>query len=357
MPTQAQVEQAKRAIDNVIEIGRAHLYKPTQVAEILHRSRTMGDVDASSVEDYRVRSRRWRDEVSMRLVGRASGSSARYQDDLFNEHAVPPHLLEILDAVNKVENGIVENYIYQRCWEKSWSVLGNLYDYLVAARDEGFSLPTFMSGFEEKPGLKGSIGQAYEVTVYALFRALTKVLQVEVTLAVKQPDKQLLNDFSDFLEKVVGIPAGTDQTVFSAELYRLGVTAAADVGLDVLSNFGAAIQVKHVTLTADLVEKAAQSVETDRLVIVSLEPEKASIDAVLNQVGVRNRIQGIVTDKDLERWYEMAFEKYPKTLGATLLPDLEVEFLREFPQPRQFPRFMAQRDYWKEDLGGLWEAK
>lgn len=354
MPTQAEIEGAKRAIDKVIGKGRVHLYKPIQIAEILHRSRTIGRIDTSTLEDYRVPSRHWRDEVSMRLVGNVSTSSARYQDDVFNENAVPPWLLKILDDVNKAENGMVENYIYQRCCQ-TWGVLANLYGYLDAATAQDFSLRSFMSRFEEKPGLKRSIDKAYEITVYALFRALTKVLQVEVTLAVRQPDKQLLADFSDFIEKVVGIPAPMDQTVFSAELYRLGVTHAADVGIDVLTNFGAAIQVKHVTLHPDLVESAAEPVDTARLVIVCLEPEKAGIEAVLSQVGIRERIQGIVTDGDLERWYAIAFEKYRSTLGEPMLSGLKLEFRREFPLAGELVPFMIERGYRREDLGGIWK--
>lgn len=35
------LEQAKQALDAVIEKGRVHLYKPIQVAEILYRDRVV----------------------------------------------------------------------------------------------------------------------------------------------------------------------------------------------------------------------------------------------------------------------------------------------------------------------------
>ena len=52
---------AKRSLDTVIEKGRAHLYKPIQIAEILHRDRTIGDIDLENLDTYRTASRKWRD--------------------------------------------------------------------------------------------------------------------------------------------------------------------------------------------------------------------------------------------------------------------------------------------------------
>ena len=83
-------EQAKAALDNVIKKSRVHLYKPIQVAEILYRDRVFKDINLLSLEDYRTKSKKWRDEVSIVLLGRVSTSSARFQDDLFNDNATPP---------------------------------------------------------------------------------------------------------------------------------------------------------------------------------------------------------------------------------------------------------------------------
>ena len=38
-------DDAKKALDNVIKKSRVHLYKPIQIAEILYRDRTVGDID------------------------------------------------------------------------------------------------------------------------------------------------------------------------------------------------------------------------------------------------------------------------------------------------------------------------
>ncbi|CAK0760781.1 hypothetical protein CCP3SC1AL1_2860003 [Gammaproteobacteria bacterium] len=106
------LKQAKTKLDKVINKGRVHFYKPFQIAEVLRRHRTGELVNLLDLESYKNASRRWRDDVSNLLVGRSSNSSARYQDDVFNENACPPEALVVLGEHNKATNGEVETYIY-----------------------------------------------------------------------------------------------------------------------------------------------------------------------------------------------------------------------------------------------------
>lgn len=54
------VEEAKAALDRIIKISRVHLYKPIQIAEILHRDRVNQDLDLSKIDTYRNTSKVWR---------------------------------------------------------------------------------------------------------------------------------------------------------------------------------------------------------------------------------------------------------------------------------------------------------
>ena len=76
--------EAKEALDAVIRKSRVHLYKPIQIAEILYRDRTRQDINLLNLEDYRTKSKKWRDDVCRVLLGRVCTSSAKFQDDLFN---------------------------------------------------------------------------------------------------------------------------------------------------------------------------------------------------------------------------------------------------------------------------------
>ena len=84
---------AKKHLDTVIRKARVHFYKPIQIAEILRRDRIEGDISLSDLETYRTPSRKWRDGISLRFIGRISTSSAKYQDNLFEANATPPVVL------------------------------------------------------------------------------------------------------------------------------------------------------------------------------------------------------------------------------------------------------------------------
>jgi HaeII restriction endonuclease len=66
------LEQAKSALDRIIKISRVHLYKPIQIAEILHRDRVYGDINLADINTYRNTSKAWRNLITDRFVGRSS---------------------------------------------------------------------------------------------------------------------------------------------------------------------------------------------------------------------------------------------------------------------------------------------
>lgn len=74
---QNNLKEAKIALDAVIKKSRIHLYKPIQIAEILYRDRIFGDIDLAQLESYRNKSKVWRDEMCILLLGRVSTNSAK----------------------------------------------------------------------------------------------------------------------------------------------------------------------------------------------------------------------------------------------------------------------------------------
>ena len=63
------LERSKEALDKVIKKSRVHLYKPIQIAEILHKDRVEKAIDLKDLETYRSVSKKWRDQVTAQLVG------------------------------------------------------------------------------------------------------------------------------------------------------------------------------------------------------------------------------------------------------------------------------------------------
>lgn len=131
-----------------------------------------------------------------------------------------------------------------------------------------------------------------------------------------------------------------------ARIYRVGVTNAADRGLDMYANWGIAIQIKHLTLDTELAENIVTNLYSDRIVIVCKEAEKSVILSLLTQIGWKNKIQSIITESDLIAWYEKAMRgKYANLLGDKLLEMLCLEITEEFPSVKELPDIIKNRRY------------
>ena len=346
----------KIAIDKIIKKSRVHFYKPIQIAEILFRNRT-ANLALTGLEVYRNVSKRWRDEVSRLLVGRVSTSSQKFQDNLFDANAMPHDTLVKLAEYNKKNGGVAEAYVYRSLERKLLSV-HQIHQYIQEHDPADFSLRELLGLLTRSPGLKRSIDKAYEIAVYALFATIVRELQVSVKVSIENREQEIMQDFQDFLKSVLGFKKGETSVTFLANLYRGGVTNAADRGLDMISNFGPAVQVKHLTLTPELVEDIVEGIAAERIVIVCTTSEEEVIKNLLAQVGLSSRVQGVVTLDDLDNWYKQCLgPKYRAKLGAFLLKDLEREFSNEFPTCEEIEPFIKGRGYDKITLPRGWEIK
>ncbi len=338
---------AKKALDKVIDKARVHLYKPIQVAEILYRDRVEQNITLSELTTYRTQSKKWRDVICIQFLGRTSTSSARYQDDIFNDNAVPPAILEKLGEENRAGNGIVEAYIYRKFLQR-FSQMSTGLDYCVIHDKSNFKLDEFLALFWHEAGLRRSIDKVYEIIVYSLFSALVEALEVTVEVRMNPEKIDILEEFADFSKSVMQLTPEQSTIKLKARINRVGVTNAADRGLDMWANFGLAIQIKHLSLTEELAENIVSSVSADRIVIVCKAAEQKIIVSLLNQLGWKSKIQSIVTETDLLRWYEKALRgKFADSIGDAVLQKLANEIQVEFPttDKREFLQFMEKRGY------------
>lgn len=339
--------EAKKLLDNVIQKGRVHFYKPIQVAEILHRDRIVKDINLRNLETYRATSKKWRDKICEQFVGRVSTSSSRYQDDIFNQTAVPPEALVALGVVNREENGSIEAYIYNRFSER-FNQLSDALNYCKSNMRETFNLKEFLDIFWSEPGLRRSIDKIYEIVVYALFSALIDALEVSIEISMNPKKQDILNEFADFAKNVIQLTSAEASLKLKARINRVGVTNAADRGLDMWANFGLAIQIKHLSLTEELASNIVSSVSADRIVIVCKDAEEKIILSLLTQIGWKSRIQSVVTESQLLYWYEKALRGlYADRMGDGLLKAIMNEILIEFPTTnnQEFVQFMMSRGY------------
>ena len=348
------LKEAKEKLDNHIKKQRVLMYKPIQIAEILYHHRNKLDkIDPSDVNTYRKQSKRWRDDVTRRLVGRVCTSSAKFQDNLFEKNAIPPEIIAVLAKENEENNGIVESYIYHTFRERLMMVR-KVEEYLVKSTVDTFSFSEFLNVFESEKALKKSIDKIYEITVYSLFYTIIKYLEVEVKLTINNLDEELIKDFGEFTRLVIGLDPDSPSKSLDANIYRVGVTNAADKGLDMWTNFGPVVQVKHLTLTEEVADDITESIRADEIVIVCKKAEAKVIQSILTQIGF-NQIQGIITEDQLKEWYDLCFSKYKDKMGQYLLETLQREFHEEFPSTLNIDPFLKERGYSLENhKEGLW---
>lgn len=348
------LEKAKKALDSILKKSRVHLYKPIQIAEILYRDRVFHDIDLLNLESYRNKSKKWRDEICIDLLGRICTSSAKFQDNLFETNALPPILINELGIENRKTNGAVEAYIYKNFTDKH-DQLSKALAYCINSEPQSFDVKKFIDSFWNEPGLKRSLDKIYEIIVYALFSTIVKTLNIKVEISIDSEHFDLLNEFDDFAKMVMCIDLKNPIHIQNAKIYRVGVTNAADRGLDMYSNWGPAIQIKHLSLDVELAESIVNSVSSDRIVIVCKDAEKDVIVSLLTQIGWKSKIQSVITEKHLINWYNKALlGKYSHLTGEYLLECLKIEIGREFPSITSIPEQLEARNY-KNILSDYWK--
>lgn len=347
---------AKERLDLIIKKSRVDLYKPIQVAETLRHSRLHKDVDFSSLESYRTRSRHWRNDVTRRLLGKVCTSSARFQDDIWNDNAFPTSIITTLNEENLRTDGAVERYIYFKFQERQKTV-GSIISYINSSSRQVFHLERLLELFVQSPGIKRSIDKAYEIVTHSLLETVVCSLEAKVTVKVPSHRHGILMEFEDLARVLLGVDSENPSNTIDAHLYRVGVTNAADRGLDMWANFGPAVQVKHLTIDPDKANAIVDQIESDYVVVVCESSDKAVIETIAKQIGWGRRVRGIITEKDLLRWYEKCLRgRFENELGDQLLDRLKQGFLAEFPHIQELSDFLAERSYTEMAISSPWNA-
>lgn len=347
--------QAKDRLDEIIKKSRVDLYKPIQVAETLYRSRIVSNINYDDLDTYRTQSRHWRDNVTNRLLGKVSTSSARYQDDIWNQNAFPKEIMKILDEENRKLNGLVERYIYLRFQERQKTVC-SVINYILQHNKSNFCLLSLINLFIHSAGIRRSIDKAYEIITHSLLETVVTGLGVTVTVTVPPVNSEMLIEFEDLAKVIVGLSKDNLTNTFEAHIYRVGVTNAADRGLDMWANFGPAVQVKHLTIDPKIASTIVDQVESDHVIVVCKSSEKSVIEIVAQQISWGQRVRGIITEYDLNNWYKKCLKgKYSQQLGDTLLMSLKDGFLSEFPQTTELINFIQERNYNIMNPDSFWE--
>jgi len=339
------IEDAQKCLDKIISKGKSHFYKPIQIAEILHRHRTSNEVDLDDLESYRTQSKSWRDSISKTLIGNVCTSSSRFQDNLFDDNAMPPNAIKTLALHNKVNNGEVEVKIYRKLKEK-FAAAFEAFSYCSPESPTEFSPTEFIDLFKGG-SLKGSTGKAYEILTFSLIQSVTFHLQPQIKMTLDSQRTGILNLLPRFQEMVLG--GNSENLTYSttARFTRVGISNAADKGIDIYSNFGVSVQVKHEPLTKKLITSILSQNGMENIVVSCIE-NKIQDDFVAEPT-IDTNLQSIVCLLDLENWYAAIFasSEYSQ-LASSLLALIKEHLILEFPlidSEHNFDPFCKNRNY------------
>lgn len=339
------LEDSINRLDEIIGKARVLMYKPIQIAEVLYASRIYKNINVKNLDEYKNPSIHWRDTVTIRLYGKRSTSSAQYQHNIWDDNAMPPEMMELLDIENKQTGGAVEKHIYE-CFGKRQQTIISMINYIESSDPNTFQLSKLLELFQYKKGIRRSIDKAYEIITYSLLETVVTTLEATIRVSVPMTNIGLLEEFSDLAKVILGIDKNNIDRNEYAHLYRVGVTNAADRGLDMWANFGPAIQVKHLTLNENLANEVIDQIEGDNIVIVCKDADAKVINMITNQIGWGIRVRGIIRESQLIDWYEKCLRgKFKDKLSIPLLNEMMRQFDQEFPQATSLTEFMRERHY------------
>ena len=324
-----KLNDAKSKLDRVINLSRVEMYKPIQVAETLREMNQNSNLQPLKPETYRNISRELRNRITKQLIGKISTSSMRFQDDLWNDSAVPPAALSLLELANR-DSSKVEEYIYQHVYAKS--------AHLIEIRkklDDISSIKDIEEMFEsfDSPGLRTSADRLYEVFVLSVLQ--TDLEESDYQLHV-QGNKGTLKGLG--AKKLINATESQNNELMLA---KMGHTNAADAGLDIWSNFGVVISVKNYRLDVELFEKVLSDTPVGFLVIVC---ETVAEDLYKNLKDLSSgRIVMFVTKSEL---LSDAKRILSDKLSARRFASRFLEYFDgEFPLTVTLETFMKNRNY------------
>jgi len=225
-----------------------------------------------------------------------------------------------------------------------------------ARLNKNFRLEKLLEKFAGQEEAKRSLGKVYEIAASSLFETILVAVRPTVKASVLSNNKKLLIEFSDLARVLLGVDADKPSWETAAHIYRVGVTNAADRGLDMWANFGPAIQVKHLTLDSSMAQTIIDQVESDHIIIVCRDADAKVIEAVTKQINWGRRVRGIVRESELVAWYERCLRGENATvLAKPLLKRLSDGFKAEFPQAGTMVEFMKERGYLAAKPDSAWD--
>jgi hypothetical protein len=334
---------ARSVVEKMHRRTRGKNFKLVRLGEVLHLERTRPDViDVQRADTYLKLSREQRDEITRELFGSVSRSNREWDDIIVPRRNAAP-VLATLTRENHRVRAQVEAFIYSLIGADIAAV-GNLIDWCETVEPGRFSIADLLSRCRGDDRLRRQMPTLFELVTFAVCATVVEALRIDVALTVSPGRSRSLKSEPAFRALFGHLLQDQAGRVRRGRLERVSVANAADGGLDIVSNFGLNVQVKHGTLDAKLAQTIARATAVEDLVVVCRSIAPTFCDCRQTDT----RVRGVVTEDDLVR---LASRTVGGELGREAEPALRqrivAELRREFPgvAPDRFDRFFKERGY------------
>ena len=223
---------------------------------------------------------------------------------------------------------------------------------LIASIKEEYSIKSLINACYDNPIFRFNHEKIFDAVFYSMFFALKSFLEGERLNAL---EKELILSNFGYLGLFVKL---ADTNVKKSEegirVYQISKSTEYDFNEDYSD--GVTLQIRHLSLNTSFINAYSTSIFCDHILIICKNSERKTIVRFLSQIGLKSRIQSIVTEDDLVRWYEKALRgSHAELLGNTLLETMRKELANEFPSIDETPEIIKRRKYetiknmeWKE---------
>ena len=305
------------------------MYKPIQIAEVLRHHRLGEITDLSDIESFRNRSIHWRNDVTTELMGKVSTSSARFQHDVWNESAMKSEYLVQLGAAN-LQDASIEKMIYRAISKKQEILIDFFFKLENVSTASG--LKKLFSLFDSD-NLQTSRDRLFEILISSTFEALME--ENEIFLSIRGLNSTSNSFALAAVSKLVG------SREIRLKMSRLGRTNSADAGVDVWSNFGVIVNIKHRLVDEQLLSTILEDTPNGELLIVCKAVTSKALSVTWDPTNQRavsiltlDQVWSSVEDLELE---QLNWDNF--------MSNFIQAFRREFPLVSSLVEFMNSRNY------------
>jgi hypothetical protein len=193
-----------------------------------------------------------------------------------------------------------------------------------------FNLSAFLDYCRKDSRLNKNTDKIYEIVVCSFFETLLEYLNIQVNAKLDLEAKRLLKDFGLIQNFSLSLDHNTFQLA-PIEYFHVSKTNRKNSAPRVMPSFETTLMIKYITLHEHSATANTPNLPNNKMIIVCKDAEKNIIRNFTIQLGIMERIIGIIPENILIKWYHKCINpKYIHSIGKVLMETLNKKFKKEF---------------------------